>query len=154
VTAAHVRRDPARDVREALRRLPPFVPEPPIHRDGIAVLEALDDHVEHRVPLSFAVAATRVVAASRVVAARALSGPGRPRPAGAMTAGGGELRPCLASLADFPDLAEDGKVATALKSNPGGVAGLGPRRPRRAYTKQCALPGRASNPRSRRVQWR
>jgi Semialdehyde dehydrogenase, dimerisation domain len=52
VAAAHVHRDPARDVREALGRLPSFVPEPPVHRDGIAVPEALDDHVEHRGPLS------------------------------------------------------------------------------------------------------
>src|SRR5262247_3487414 len=89
VAAAHVRRDPARDVGEAVRRLAPFVPEPPVYRNGIAVLEALDDHVEHPLPLSFTAPATGAVAATRVAARRrALSERARRGAAGTTSARG------------------------------------------------------------------
>src|SRR5262249_2084575 len=55
IATAHVRRHPARDVLQPVGRLPSLVPEPPVDRHRISVLEALDDHVEHGVLLFLSV---------------------------------------------------------------------------------------------------
>src|SRR5204863_8957675 len=46
--AVEARLDPAADVREPVRRAASVLPEPPVHRLGVTVLEALDHHEEHR----------------------------------------------------------------------------------------------------------
>src|SRR5262249_52914086 len=50
VAGRHVGRHPARDVGQALGETAPLVPEAPVHGHRITILEALDDHVEHRSP--------------------------------------------------------------------------------------------------------
>src|SRR6185436_15266889 len=47
IAAFHSRIDPARDVADALRGKTTTVPKAAVHRDGVPVLEPLDDHEEH-----------------------------------------------------------------------------------------------------------
>ena len=61
VAGRHVERHPARDVREAVREAAPLVPEPAVHRHGVAVLEPLDEHVEHLGPFLGSVAPDPVI---------------------------------------------------------------------------------------------
>src|SRR6266568_5274309 len=48
--AAEVLRDPTRHVAETVRHQSAFVAKAAVHRNGIAVSEVLDDHVEHPGP--------------------------------------------------------------------------------------------------------